>query len=57
MDDREYRLKFFEESHYNRRVCTNCGTPFWTKAKDRYLCADVLAVTITSLTFQLSPSP
>jgi alanyl-tRNA synthetase len=41
MDDREYRLKFFEESHYNRRVCTNCGTPFWTKAKDRYLCADV----------------
>jgi len=36
----EYRLDFFKIQGYSRKVCTSCGTPFWTKGNNTH-CADI----------------
>ncbi|BFH74380.1 alanine--tRNA ligase [Sulfurisphaera javensis] len=41
LNENEYRLKFFLNNNYNRKICQVCNTPFWTKDKDRNVCADV----------------
>jgi alanyl-tRNA synthetase len=39
MFEEEYRLEFFQEAGYSRRVCESCGSPFWTMT-DRGTCGD-----------------
>ena len=39
-DPREYRLRFFIEHSYDRRVCSSCQTPFWTRG-DSDRCNDI----------------
>ncbi|BBD72562.1 hypothetical protein HS1genome_0951 [Sulfodiicoccus acidiphilus] len=38
--ENEYRLDFFKDRGYARKLCTSCGTPFWTKGENQ-TCADV----------------
>ncbi|BCU68316.1 alanine--tRNA ligase [Sulfolobales archaeon HS-7] len=39
MEQREYRLSFFDRNNYIRRACVSCGTPFWSKGNNDK-CAD-----------------
>ena len=41
LNENEYRLKFFLNNNYNRKICEVCKTPFWTKDKERKVCADI----------------
>ncbi|MFP3201001.1 MAG: alanine--tRNA ligase [Sulfolobus sp.] len=41
VNENEYRLNFFLNNNYNRKICKSCSTPFWTKDKNREYCADV----------------
>ncbi|BFI74090.1 alanine--tRNA ligase [Sulfurisphaera ohwakuensis] len=41
VNENEYRLKFFLNNNYNRKICQVCQTPFWTKDKERNVCADI----------------
>jgi len=41
LNENEYRLKFFLDNNYNRKICEVCKTPFWTKDKERTVCADI----------------
>ncbi|MEM1630342.1 MAG: alanine--tRNA ligase [Saccharolobus sp.] len=41
VDEKEYRLDFFLNNNYKRKICKSCNTPFWTKDKDREYCADI----------------
>ena len=41
VNENEYKLKFFLDNNYNRKICEVCKTPFWTKDKERNVCADI----------------
>lgn len=41
LNENEYKLKFFSNNNYNRKVCEVCKTPFWTKDVQRSVCADI----------------
>ena len=40
MLEEEYQLEYFQENGLVRKVCTNCGSAFWTRDPDRAVCGD-----------------
>ncbi|MGC9106535.1 MAG: alanine--tRNA ligase, partial [Thermoprotei archaeon] len=41
VSESEYRLKFFQDNNYLRKICKSCHTPFWTKKENEEYCADI----------------
>ena len=37
----EFALPFFKDQGFTRRRCTNCGSHFWAKSRDRQTCGEV----------------
>ena len=36
----EYLLDYFRDKGLERRICTSCGSAFWTRDPERTLCGD-----------------
>ena len=41
--DQEYQLEYFRANGFARRICTSCGSPFWTQG-DSQVCGDTPCV-------------
>jgi alanyl-tRNA synthetase len=41
--DEEYRLKYFSDNGFTRRICANCGSAFWSLG-DSDVCGDTPCV-------------
>jgi alanyl-tRNA synthetase len=44
MFEDEYRLSFFKENGYNRKICKSCKTGFWTQNESAAVCDDTPCV-------------
>jgi len=44
MMEEEYKLEFFENNGFLRKICSNCSTPFWTQTADQATCNDTPCV-------------
>jgi alanyl-tRNA synthetase len=44
MMDEEYQLEFFKSNGFERRICANCGIPFWTLDPEQKMCNDTPCV-------------
>ncbi len=40
MLEEEYALDYFKSQGLIRKICTKCGSPFWTRTPDRTVCGD-----------------
>ncbi len=40
MSEQDYQLEYFKNEGFERRICTSCGSPFWSRDPDRQVCGD-----------------
>ena len=40
MSDQDYQLEYFRSEGFERRICTSCGSAFWSRDPERQVCGD-----------------